>query len=127
MASTAKRRYYVIFIYDYSRKCWIYFMQKKDQTFTKFCDFKALVKKESGKKVKALRSENDGEYVSQEFKDLCVAEGMKQELTTPNNPVQNGVVQRKNITIVGATRAMLHDQNLPLKLWAEACNTTVYL
>eukprot|EP00253_Pinus_taeda_P034092 PITA_34092 len=63
-ASTVKQRYYVIFIDDYSRKCWIYFMQKKDQNFTKFCEFKALVEKELGKKIKALRSDNDGEYVS---------------------------------------------------------------
>ena len=77
MASTVKQRYYVIFIDDYSRKCWIYFMQKKDQIFTIFCEFKALVEKESGKKIKALRSDNDGEYVSQEFKDFCAAEGIK--------------------------------------------------
>jgi len=66
-----------------------------------FCDFKALVKKESGKKLKALRSENDGEYVSQDFKDLCVVEGIKRELMTPHNPQQNGVAERKNKTIVG--------------------------
>ena len=52
--STTKHKYYVIFVNDYSRKCWVFFMQKKDQTFTKFCDFKALVEKESVKKVKAL-------------------------------------------------------------------------
>jgi len=77
MASTAKQRYYVIFIDDYSRKCWIYFMQKKDQTFSKFCEFKALVEKESGKKIKALRSDIGGEFVSQEFKDFCATEGIK--------------------------------------------------
>ena len=63
-ASTAKQRYYVIFIDDFSRKCWIYFMQKKDKTFSNFCEFKALVEKELGKKIKALRSDNGGEYVS---------------------------------------------------------------
>ena len=61
-------------------------MQKKDETFTKFCELKPLVEKELGKKMKALRSENGGEYVSQEFKDLCAAEGIKQELMTPHNP-----------------------------------------
>jgi len=67
----------VIFIDDYSRKCWIYFIQKKDQTFTKFYEFKYLANKESGKKIKALRSENNGEYVSEEFKDFCAVEGIK--------------------------------------------------
>ena len=45
-------------------------MQKKDQTFLRFCAFKALEEKESGKKIKALHSKNGGEYVSQQFKDF---------------------------------------------------------
>jgi hypothetical protein len=46
-------------------------MQKKDQTFSKFCEFKSLVEKESRKQVKAPRSDNCGEYISNEFKDFC--------------------------------------------------------
>ena len=46
-------------------------MQRKDQTFTKFCEFKALVEKESGKKVKALWSDNGVEHVSNELKNFC--------------------------------------------------------
>ena len=52
-------------------------MQKKDQTFTKVFEFKALVKKELGRKIKALRSDDGGEYVSQEFKDFYATEGIK--------------------------------------------------
>jgi len=92
--------YYVILIDDYSRKCWIYFMQKKDQTFSNFCEFKALDEKELGKKIKALRSNNGAEYVSQEFKDFCAVEGIKEGLVAPHNPHQNGVAERKNKTIV---------------------------
>eukprot|EP00253_Pinus_taeda_P004001 PITA_04001 len=102
-------------------------MQKKDQTFSSFCEFKALVEEELGKKIRALRSNNGGEYVSQEFKDFCEVEGIKWELTAPRNPQQNGVAERKNKTIVGAAWAMLHDQGLPLHLWTNACNTTIYL
>ena len=47
----SKHRYYVIFVDEISCKCWIFFMQKKDQTFSKFCEFKALVEKESGNQV----------------------------------------------------------------------------
>ena len=43
-------------------------MQKKSETFSKFCEFKALVEKESVKQVKALRSDNGGELISGEFK-----------------------------------------------------------
>ena len=51
-------------------------MQKKSETYSKFCEFKALVEKESGKHVKALRSENGGEFISGEFKDFCSVEGI---------------------------------------------------
>jgi len=61
-------------------------MQKKDQTFRKFCEFKALVEKEVGKKVKVLQSDKGGEYVSNEFNNFCVVEGIKPELTAPHNP-----------------------------------------
>ena len=40
-------------------------MQKKDQTFSRFCEFKALIEKESRNKIRALQSDNGGEYVSQ--------------------------------------------------------------
>ena len=70
VASIEKHRYYVIFFDDYSHRCCIFFMQKKSETFSKFCDFKALVEKESGNQVKALRSNNGGEYISGEFKDF---------------------------------------------------------
>jgi len=102
-------------------------MQKKSETYSKFCEFKALVEKESGKKVKALRRDNSGEYISDEFQDFCKVEGICREIIAPHNPQQNGVSEWKNRTIVGATRAMLHDQGLPLHLWVEACNTTFYV
>ena len=76
VASTTKHRYYVIFFDDFSHKCWIFFMQKKSKTYSKFCEFKVLVEKESGKQVKALRSDNGGEYISGEFKDFCSTKGI---------------------------------------------------
>ena len=102
-------------------------MYKKDETFPKFVEFKALVQKETDKKVKALRSDNGGEYVSNEFKNLCAKEGIQIELTIPHNTHQNGMAERKNCSIVGDVRAMLHDQGLPMHVWAKACNTVFYL
>jgi hypothetical protein len=60
VASTEKHKYYVIIVDDFSPKCWIFFMKKKDQTFSNFCEFKSLVEKELGKQVKDLRSDNGG-------------------------------------------------------------------
>ena len=68
--------------------------------------------KESGKQVKALRSDNGGEYISGEFKEFCSKEGIRRELIAPHNPQENGVAERKNRTIVGAVRAMSHDQGI---------------
>jgi transposase InsO family protein len=78
-------------------------MQKKDQTFSMFCEFKALVEKESGKQVKALKRDNGEEYISNEFKDFYNKEGIRRELIAPHNPKKNGVTERKNKTIMGAT------------------------
>ena len=86
VASTAKNRYYVIFVDDFSRNCWIFFMQKKSETYSKFCEFKALVEKESGKQVKALRSDNGGEYISNEFNKFYSKERIQRELIAPHNP-----------------------------------------
>ena len=74
-----------------------------------------------------LRSENGGDYISNEFNNFYTKEGIQRELIAPHNPQQNGVAERNNKTIVGVARAMLHDQGLLLHLWAEACNTTIFV
>ena len=71
VASTTKHKYYVIFADEFSCKCWIFFMQKKSETYSKFCEFKALLEKELWRQVKALHSDNGGEYISGEFKEFC--------------------------------------------------------
>ena len=48
-------------------------------------------------------------------------------MSTPYNPQQNGIAERKNRTIMKATREMLHDQDLPMHLWAEAAREVVYV
>eukprot|EP00253_Pinus_taeda_P029200 PITA_29200 len=101
--------------------------KRKDHTFTKSCEFKALVKKDSGKKVKSLRRDNHGEYISNEFKKFYAVEGIKRELTAPHNPQKNGVSKRKNRSIVGEATVMLHDDGLPLHLWAGASNKMIYV
>ena len=80
-----------------------------------------------GKKIQVLRTDNGGEYTSNEFLEYCSLEGIKKEHTMPHTPQQNGVVERKNRTMVGATKAMLFDRGLPLFLWAEAYRTAIYI
>ena len=119
--------YYVIFIDDYSRKCWIYFIKAKSETFYKFKEFKVLIENQSGKQIKMLRTNNGGEYESHSFEDLCKESGIKTQLTVPYNPQQNGIAERKNRTICEAAKAMMFDQDLPNFLWAEATRNAVYM
>ncbi len=119
--------YYVSFIDDYSRKTWVYFLKSKDEVFGKFKEFKALVENLSDKKIKILRSDNEGEYTSNEFGDFCRDVGIKRKLTTPYNPQQNGVAEKKNKTIMEAVKTMIHDQDLPMHLWAKVERTVVYV
>jgi hypothetical protein len=94
--------YYVSFIDDYSRKTWIYFLKTKDEVFSKFKEFKALIENLSERKIKILRSDNGGEYTSKEFVNFCKDVGIKRELTTPYNPQQNGVAERKEQNHTGS-------------------------
>lgn len=67
------------------------------------------------------------EYINKYFTDFCAREGIRREWKTPYDLEQNGVAERKNQTIVEATKPMLYGQDMPKFLWAEACNTSVYI
>ena len=86
-----------------------------------------LVEKLSEKQIKILRSDNGGEFTSNEFNDYRKKVGIKRELTIPYNPQQNGVAERKNRSIMKVVKSMIHDQDLLMYLWAEASRTTVYV
>jgi transposase InsO family protein len=119
--------YYVSFIDDYSRKTWVYFLKSKDEVFSKFKEFKALIENLSERNIKILKSDNGGEYTSKEFVNFWKDVGIKRELTTPYNPQQNDVAERKNRTITEVVKTMIHDQVLPMCLWAEAAMKVVYV
>lgn len=88
--------YYVIFIDEFSRNTWIYFLKSKNETFNKFQEFKALVENQTSRFICALMTDNGGEFTSHEFDDFCRDARIKRELTVPNNPQHNGVAKRKN-------------------------------
>ena len=78
--------YSVTFIDDYSRKTWIYFSKVKLEVFERFREFKILMENQTGKKIRVLRTDNGGEYTSNEFMEYCSAEGIKKEHTVPHGP-----------------------------------------
>ena len=74
-----------------------------------------------------MSSDNGGEYNSNDLKNFCQEAKIKKELAIPYNPKKNGATQRKNRAIVGLAKAMIHDQDMPMFLWAEACNMAGYV
>ena len=79
---------------------WVYFLKTKDQVFEHFKKFHAMVEREKGKPLKCLRTDNIGEYMSNEFKSYYSDKGIRHEKTVLGTPQQNGVVERMSCTIV---------------------------
>ena len=126
-SSLGKSNYFLLFIDDFSRKTWVYFLKKKSEVFENFKKFKAHVEKESGLKIKSMRSDRGGEFMSKEFLKYCEDNGIRRQLTVPRTPQQNGVAERKNRTILEMARSMLKSKKLPKEFWAEAVACAVYI
>ena len=119
--------YFLTITDDKTRYTWIYVLKHKDEVFARFLEWKALVENSTGRKLKALRTDNGGEYISKEFETYLKQNGIRHERTVPKTREQNGVAERMNRTIVETARCMLAEAKLPRKFWAEAVSTAVYL
>ena len=106
---------------------WISLLRQKSDAFTAFKNFKSLAEVEKGVKIKMLRTDRGGEFNSIEFDNFCVQQGIKRQLNARYSPQQNGVVERRNRTIMSLVRSMLKGANLPQEYWGEAASTSVYL
>lgn len=113
-------RYYVSFIDDYSRKCFIFLLKSKGEVFAKFILFKESVERETEKRIKRLRSDNGTEYENKNFHDYFAKYGIKHEKTAPYSPQHNGLAERMNRSIIEKARCMLLDSKLAKQFWAEA-------
>ena len=107
MPSHENNRYFILFIDDFSRMTWVYFLKEKSEVFGVFKKFKALIENQSGKRIKVLRSDRGKEYTSREFERFCEDEGIERQLTVAYSPQQNGVSERKNRTVMEMARSML--------------------
>nr|GEV52139.1 hypothetical protein [Tanacetum cinerariifolium] len=87
--------------------------------------FKSEVELKLGKKIKALRFDGGGEYLSQEFKDYLSKNGIVQHLTSPYTPQQNGVSERRNRTLLDMVQSMFNLTTLPLSFWDYALESAV--
>lgn len=93
----------------------------------KFREWKTLVENQTGRKLKCLRTDNGLEFLSNEFKDYCIKNGIPRHLTVRGTPQQNGLAERMNRTILERIRCLLSNANLPKKFWGEALMTATYL
>ena len=109
-----------------TRYRFFYPLAKKSDTLNAFKLLNAEVVS-LGYKIKQLKSDNGGEYVSQEFKDYCVSKEISQRFTTPHTPQSNSVSERFNRILGEHTRSMLHSANLPNHLWPSVMQTVTYL
>ncbi|KAJ0847396.1 putative RNA-directed DNA polymerase [Helianthus annuus] len=125
--SPSGKRYLLVFIDDYSRKGWVYFLAAKSESFATFKRFKAMVENETGFTIKGLRSDRGGEFTSSAFNTYCESYGIKRQLTTAFTPQQNGVAERRNKTIMNMVRCFLVDKALPKWFWSEAANWAAHV
>ena len=86
-----------------------------------------MIEKQIEKCIKILRSDNGGEYMSGAFNKYCKENGIQQHFTVSHTPQQNGIAERKNITLVECARSMLQGKQILNSFWAKAVNTAIYL
>jgi hypothetical protein len=81
---------------------------------------------EFGLRIKKIRSDNGTEFKNSQIEGFLEKEGVKHEFSSPYTPQQNGVVERKNRTLLDMARTMLDEYKTPDRFWAKAINTACY-
>jgi hypothetical protein len=92
--------YFITFIDDFSQKTWVYLLKQKSEDSDIFKRFKVMFENESGKYIKVLILDREGEYILTDFMEFCWSHAIKRQFTIHYTPRQNGVVERKNQTII---------------------------
>ena len=112
-------RYFVTFIDNSSNYGWIYCFNSRTELLNIYLKFESMVQTLFNKKIKDLRSDNGGEYISNNFEKHLEEQGTFHQKTVPHTPQQNGIAERRNKSILEAARSMIHAANLPKKFWGE--------
>ncbi|GJQ98935.1 putative ribonuclease H-like domain-containing protein [Tanacetum coccineum] len=110
-----------------SYKTKVFFLVTKDETSEILKNFIKEIENLVDNKVKIIRSDNGTEFKNKVMDDFCREKGIKREYSIARTPQQNGVVERKNRTLIKAARTMLADFKLPTTFWVEAVSTACYV
>ncbi|XP_008644598.1 uncharacterized protein [Zea mays] len=119
-------KYCLVIVDDYSRFTWVFFLQEKSQTQETLKGFLRRAQNEFGLRIKKIRSDNGTEFKNSQIEGFLEEEGIKHEFSSPYTPQQNGVVERKNRTLLDMARTMLDEYKTPDRFWAAAVNTACY-
>jgi hypothetical protein len=120
-------RYFVTFTDDLSRYGYIYLMNHKSKTFEKFKEFQGEVKNQLDRKMKHLRSDRGGEYLSYEFEMHLKACGIVPQCTLARTPQRNSMSERHNRTLLGSVMSMMSLSDLPISFWGYALETAAFI
>ena len=120
--------YVLVVVDDFSRYSWVFFMTAKDEAFTHARDLILRLQNEFPKNaMRAIRSDNGTEFKNTQFATFCASLGLEHQFSSPYVPQQNGIVERKNRTLVEMARTMLDEHRTPRRFWAEAINTACHV
>jgi hypothetical protein len=119
-------KYGLVVVDDFSRFTWVFFMQDKSGTQGTLKRFLRRSQNEFELKVKNIRSDNGSEFKNLQVKEYLEEEGTKHEFSAPYTPQQNGVVERKNMTLIDMAGTMLGEYKTPERFWSKAMNTVCH-
>ncbi|GKD55348.1 retrovirus-related pol polyprotein from transposon TNT 1-94 [Tanacetum coccineum] len=113
------KKYILVIVDDYSRFTWVKFLRSKDETPEFVINFLKQIQVGLNKTVRYIRTDNGTEFVNQVMSKYYEGVGIFHQKSVPRTPQQNGVVERRNRTLVEAARTMLIFSKAPMFLWAE--------
>ena len=90
------------------------FLTHKNDDFKVFEIFSKRVQKEKCFCISSMGSDHGTEVENEFFKTFCNENGISHTFSSPRTPQQNGIVERKNKTLMEMARTMLHEYNLLL-------------
>lgn len=122
-----KKRYFVTFIDAHSKYTETFLMREKSEVTQVAMDYLEKLHTKHGKWPKIFRSDRGKEYLNERFQRYLLRRGIKSEFTVGYAPEQNGIAERKNRTLVEATRSMLSSSGLGKALWGEAILTATFV
>ena len=102
-------------------------MKQKSETFEKFKEFRAEVKNQLGKRIKVIQSDHGGEYLLEDFKDYLTENEIISQLTALATPQQNGVVERRNMTLLEMVRSVMSYSTFPISFWGYDLGIAMHL